>query len=206
MGRFIDLTGQRFGRLTVLGLAPMRNGVKTQWLCRCECGKTCAPQAATLRNGKAQSCGCLRVERVRAAHLTHGLHSAPEYMVWYQMHERCRNPAHKHFASYGGRGIGVCDAWQDLETFLRDMGPRPSAAHQLDRKDNDAGYSPENCRWATRIENASNKRTTVRVTLNGETMCLAEAARRTGIKPPTAYWRAKRGMTETSGLFDGARA
>lgn len=206
MAKFIDLVGQRFGRLTVMGIAPRRSGVKVQWACKCDCGNVCAPQAGSLRAGRVISCGCERKERSRAACTTHGLHSAPEYMVWYQMHERCRNPRHKHFASYGGRGIRVCEAWQDLEAFLRDMGPRPSASHQLDRKDNEAGYSPDNCRWATRRENAANKRTTVRVTLDGEAMCAAEAARRTGVNRNTVYWRAQHGLTESTGLFAPAWA
>jgi hypothetical protein len=117
------------------------------------------------------------------------------------MHERCGNAAHVHFHSYGGRGIKVCDAWLSFDAFLRDMGVRPSPNHQLDRIDNDKGYEPGNCRWATRRENSANKRTSVRVMFRGEPMCLAEAARRAGVKYQTAAWRAKRGRTEATGLF-----
>jgi len=202
MGRFIDLTGQRFGRLTVIGLAPTRTGVKTQWLCRCDCGKTNMPQAATLRNGAATSCGCLRAERVRAAHMTHGLHKAPEYMVWYQMHQRCSNHTHAHYRRYGGRGIAVCKEWQSLEAFIKSMGSRPSLAHELDRIDNDGNYEPNNCRWATRQQQAGNTSQSIRIEYRGDMVCLSEAARRAGAKYQTVLSRYHRGIrTEDAGLF-----
>ncbi len=116
-----------------------------------------------LRNGMAQSCGCLRIERARASRITHG-HSlnykpSPTYRIWQSMIDRCENLQAKDYLYYGGRGIAVCDRWRDFESFLVDMGEKPDGL-TLERVNNDHNYEPANCKWATRSEQSRNSRTT----------------------------------------------
>lgn len=119
-----------------------------------------------------------------------------EYYVWKAARSRCYNPRNKGFDHYGGRGITMCDEWRDdVQAFLRDMGPRPSPKHSIERIDNDGPYSPDNCRWGTRVEQASNTTRNNQVTLNGETHTLTEWARRFGVKLSTIYARLDRGWT-----------
>ena len=101
--------------------------------------------------------------------------------IWYAMHRRCKDKRNTAYKNYGGRGITVCDRWNIFKNFYEDMGPRP-VGMLLDRKDNDGNYEPRNCRWATRIESASNRRSCIYVQMNGETVTLKEACRKIGIK------------------------
>jgi hypothetical protein len=155
--KFIDLTGLKFARLTVLERAPQRSA-KTMWRCLCDCGKESIAQASDLRSGKHRSCGCLHIESIT----THGCTSrnpkkvTPTYRTWLGMIQRCTNPKAQHFHRYGGRGISVCGRWRSFENFLTDMGERP-ANRTLDRINNDAGYEPANCRWVTRKQQAQNR-------------------------------------------------
>lgn len=124
--------------------------------------------------------------------ITHG-HSkgrtmSPTYRSWITMRDRCRNPNCPKYADYGGRGITIDPRWESFERFLADMGERP-AGRTLDRRNNDQGYSPDNCRWATRGEQARNQRRTHNITFNGETMCLQDWAERLGIAAHTLYYR-----------------
>jgi hypothetical protein len=121
---------------------------------------------------------------------THGGRYLPEYTVWADMRRRCLNTTRKDYARYGGRGITICDRWiNSFANFLADMGPRPSPQHSIERRDNDAGYSPENCFWATPIEQGRNKRDTAWLTLNGVRRSLAEWAEVTGIDSNTIFMR-----------------
>jgi hypothetical protein len=151
----IDLLGQRFGRLQVVARAANTGPKKSMavWCCVCDCGGTCDVLSSNLRAGKSTSCGCTR--RV------HGRWKVPEYSVWRAMVQRCCNPNSPAYKNYGGRGIVVCEAWREFASFYADMGSRPSPDHSLERKDNDAGYSPDNCVWATRQEQGQNRRTSV---------------------------------------------
>lgn len=104
-----------------------------------------------------------------------------EYWVWADMKSRCQNPNHKFYANYGGRGIGVCERWQTFKNFAADMLPRPTGG-MIDRIDNNAGYSPDNCRWATRKEQNSNRRNCIFVSHGDERVTLKEYCRREGLK------------------------
>ena len=148
-----DLTGKRFGRLIAVGLAARkyRNG-RVTWKCRCMCGRIAYVTTSNLKRGGVKSCGCLQIEMSR----THGATGTPEYRSWHNMKTRCADLDDK---DYGGRGIKVCRRWlHSFENFLADMGPRPPGDISIDRKKNHLGYSPGNCRWATRKQQNNNQR------------------------------------------------
>ena len=181
MGNFIDLTGQKFGRITVLKLNGSRStSNKPFWDCVCDCGTHFKTISDSLRGGLSKSCGCLRKERGLSIRTTHGLTTTRKYArecsAWYDMIQRCNNPDLSNYAYYGGRGISVCNRWlESFENFFKDMGPKPKGGRWgLDRIDNNKGYYKANCRWASDTQQARNTRGNVLVTLNGETKCVAE--------------------------------
>ncbi len=169
MGNLIDKTGLRFGRLFVLrrieDYRSPKGAMDSRYRVRCDCGTELNVRSSNLAYGNTNSCGCFKREQVTLAKKTHGDSNAggirkmaPEYRAWRGAIERCENPNTERYPHYGGRGIRVCRRWRkSYETFLSDMGRRPSALHSIDRKDNDGNYEPRNCRWATQSEQQRNK-------------------------------------------------
>src|SRR5690242_9916571 len=155
--KYIDMTGDVYGRLTVL------ERVAGKWRCLCECGNETTVGRTELRRGNTKSCGCGAVENrarqaERAVRRTHGMDRSPEYRSWQAMKSRCLNPNVPAYPRYGGRGITIWPEWvDDFAAFYAHIGPRPSLAYSLDRIDNDGSYVPGNVRWATASEQAFNK-------------------------------------------------
>lgn len=157
----IDLTNQRFERLTVLKEAGRKWG-GVAWLCRCDCGNEIILASKDLRFHNTRSCGCLQPQAASAANTTHGdcqnYRRTPEWNIWSGMWDRCRNPNKQNYQYYGGRGIKVCDRWREFANFLEDMGRRPGPNYSIDRKDTDGNYEPNNCRWVTQNTQLRNRR------------------------------------------------
>lgn len=173
-----NIAGERFGIITALSFYDIRRG-NTRWLCRCDCGTEKPMSLSSLM--RVKSCGCLSGKLISQSKITHGMRNTREYRIWASAKTRCFNSRCKSFPHYGGRGITMCDAWRDsFYVFLKDMGTCPDG-HEIERVNNDGNYEPSNCRWATRTEQARNKRRTPQVTHNGETLSLKEWAAKTGI-------------------------
>jgi hypothetical protein len=178
-----------FGRLIVVGLEG------SHAICRCSCGTTKKIFAGSLQRGSTKSCGCLRRE-VGGRDPTHGMSASPEYRAWSSLIQRCGNPNDRSYENYGGRGLQVHLPWKrDFSLFLKEVGPRPSEAHSLDRKDNSLGYVPGNVRWATGAQQSRNKRTSRMLTFQGRTQCLTDWATELGISKKTLHQRLTDGMS-----------
>lgn len=191
MPKTTDIQGQRFGRLVVLFRVPKKG--KQRWMCQCDCGQRKEVLGDSLRQERTSSCGCFRLERLRAATVTHG-HSKGtlSYSTWANMIQRCDNPRSTDWQWYGGRGVKVCERWKDFALFLEDMGERPPGM-TLDRVDVDGDYTPDNCRWASAVEQARNRRNSRLIEHEGETRTIAEWSELRSIPYHRLYQRIQRG-------------
>lgn len=196
MKKAIDLTGKKFGRLTVLGRSlVVRKKNVPMWEVVCECGNTAVVRGEYLRYGHTKSCGCLLKDFCRRSKTTHGFTGRPEHNVWRGILVRCYNKNSRAYKYYGERGICVSEEWMDFSNFIKDMGPRPSPHHTIDRIDPNGPYCAENCRWATRREQARNKRNSVTVNYRGRRVRLCEICEQTGVNRAKAYSRIRSGWS-----------
>lgn len=201
MGRFIDLTGQRFGRWTVLRYAGSHNGAAF-WECQCDCGTIRNVRASCLRSGESKSCGCFMVEVTVKENgqkrFKHGMWGTRLYGIWHNMNQRCSPSCPKAtYNRYYGRGIRVCPEWEhDFEAFAKwALSSGYNDSLSIDRIDNDGNYEPSNCRWVTEETQANNKSTSRFITYNGETKTLAEWAKKLNINYSTLRTNLSRGKT-----------
>jgi hypothetical protein len=193
MGIIKDLTGQVFGRLTVLSFNSFIEKRRTVWNCKCTCGKEVTAPGKNLTNGHKLSCGCLTKAR-----FTHRSTGTRLHGIWGDMKNRCNNPRHKGFKNYGGRGIKICEDWQkDFSIFkVWAIANGYSETLKIERINNDGNYEPDNCKWATDLEQSFNKRTTRQIILFGETLNLLQAEQKYGISRDIIRSRINAGWDE----------
>lgn len=210
MGKIKDITGKRYGRLTVISRDPNK---QCFWICLCDCGNFHSSLSTRLNNGNCRSCGCLQRETMESFWekcTTHGEGSVKtrtkEYTAWAQIKSRCTNTKNKAYYRYGGCGITMCDEWlNSYETFLDDMGRAPSPKHTIDRKNNNLGYSKDNCRWATYSEQNRNKNITRLMSINGVTMPLIDWCEASGMPYSTVMYRVNNGWSDHEAIHTPIR-
>lgn len=184
MSKFIDLTGQRFGKLLVLYLSDNRKGRK-YWMCQCDCGNYKEINGQHMKSGKIVSCRCQRKENIVLAVTKHNLVGHPIYRIWRAMRQRCLDVKASNYHSYGGRGIKICEEWVNIDTgainfYNWSMENGWEEGLTIERIDVNGNYCPENCTWATKAAQQRNKTDSIFVTIDGEYLCLSEAVKRYG--------------------------
>lgn len=202
MSRLIDLTGKRFGKLTVVSREKGSIHGSPRWLCVCDCGNTCIVNGRDLRAEHTRSCGCLRRETAHSI-ASHRMSDTRLYRIWCDMKNRCYNENVNNYHSYGGRGIKVCNEWLDPSSFFswaKDSGYTDELT--LDRIDVNGDYEPNNCKWITLTEQQWNKTTSFFIEIDGETKCLREWCNEFGSEYKTVHhrikylgWEPKRALT-----------
>lgn len=195
-----NLCGQKFGRLEVICQAEdyiYPNGKRrTQWKCLCDCGNTVIVEGSNLKKGNSKSCGCLNDELIATRSIKHGDRHTKLYCIWTNMKTRCNNQNSKEYDLYGGRGISVCEEWNNSYSAFKEWAidsgyfdKVKSGNCSIDRIDVNKGYCPDNCRWATAKEQANNRQNTIYITFNNETKTLSEWATFLNIKYHTLFAR-----------------
>lgn len=188
MSKRIDITGKKFGMLTVLHPHGRDKWSKLYWNCKCDCGNEHIVCGEHLKSGRTRSCGCFKKESVSLRSIKHNLSHSSIYCIWHGMMQRCNNHKINSYKNYGGRGIKVCDKWLTFEGFYEDMGDRPDGM-SIDRIDNNGNYCKENCKWSTPKEQANNRSNNRMLTLNGKTKNLTEWSKELGIHLTTIITR-----------------
>lgn len=204
-----DLTGMKFGRLTVLMYgdpAIRKDGRRdTTFVCKCDCGNIIVVRGASLKNGNTSSCGCKRIESISQLRRTHGMTQTRLYRIWLRMKQRCNNENSDDYQYYGAHGISVCDEWlNDYKVFEEwSMNNGYGDSLTIDRIDVDGNYSPENCRWTTRKIQSNNTHSNRKITYGNKTQTLSEWSSETGIQRQTIIkrmdtlgWSIEKSLTE----------
>lgn len=207
MSRLIDLTGRRFGRLTVSHRAP--DGIQpsgqrsVRWLCECDCGNTAIVRAAHLRDGHTKSCGCWNKDEATRNATTHGMDNTRLYRIYTYMKSRCYNKNRQRYRDYGGRGIAMCDEWKEsFEKFFEwSMQNGYNDSLTIDRIDVNKGYYPENCRWANHYDQAHNKRNNHKIEIDGTTKTITEWSREMNISVSSILYRMRNGWNEKDAVI-----
>ena len=187
-----DLTGLKFGRLTVIEKAGVtgqgKRGSRSLWRCKCDCGNEKVVVRNSIVTGNTQSCGCLGRETKKAMHLKHGMSKTRLWNIWINMRGRCERKSDASYPYYGGRGISICDEWHDFEAFKNwAISHGYTDELTIDRKNPNGDYCPENCCWASRKEQSRNRRTTKKVVHSGEERTIGEIAEIEGITYQRSY-------------------
>lgn len=200
MPRRIDLTGKRFGKLTVVQAADSRTSPggskKAYWLCNCDCGCSKEIAAASLIRGVVISCGCVVKDRISQLNRTHGQTGTRLYRIWCAMKSRCNNPNFWEYRNYGGRGIRVCDEWNDDFSSFKTWASLNGYTNEMsiDRINNNLGYSPLNCRWIPKSEQSSNRRNSIYISAYNKTLSAREWSVRLGLSYSTIVYRYHQGL------------
>lgn len=186
MRALIDLTGQKFDRLTAIERV-ITDKKRTLWFCECVCGNTTVAEGWGLRNGRSRSCGCYVKDKAKENFTKHGCRQTRLYVRWVNMRDRCANQKSKSYERYGGRGISVCDGWRDdfssFNAWATSSGYKDDLT--IERIDNNGNYEPSNCCWIPMKDQAKNRRSTTRINIGGITKSLTEWERSTGIQEGT---------------------
>src|SRR5580765_442212 len=188
------MIGHRFERLVVVRKLDSDISGNSRWECACDCGATKQVLGSSLRYGSTKSCGCLQREVAGKLRRKHGMYTTRTYSSWEHMRSRCLNENNDEFFRYGGRGITVCERWNDFSAFLADMGPRPEGK-TLDRIDGDGNYEPGNCRWATPAQQTGNRGICIFIEYNGRTQSITDWAKELGMQAQKLRWRLRRGWS-----------
>jgi len=181
--KYSDVIGKKIGKLLIIGKAP---GIKGRVVCLCDCGNTTIKYVANIAVSKTHSCGCEVRRMCGERHYIHGgckrIQHEKLYDIWQHIRSRCENPKDKRYKNYGGRGIKICKEWKDYSVFRNDMSGGYNPGLQIDRIDNNKGYSKGNCRWATIKQQANNKTTNRFITFQGQTLTQRQWEERLGLR------------------------
>lgn len=197
MGKIIDLSGKEFNRLKVIEYVGKDKRNEAIWKCECKCGKIINVRSSFLKSGHTKSCGCWRKDKMKQKphKFTHKMSNSRLYVIWCNMKQRCYNQNNPNYYRYGGRGITICPEWLDdfMNFYEWSMKNGYSDNLTLDRKDNNKGYYPDNCRWATETEQANNKRNNAIIQYMGENKTIHELANEYKIDHGCLRWRIDNG-------------
>lgn len=196
MPKLINIVGIRFHRLLVLKQIHGSRKCPPKIICQCDCGNITTQFKSNVTSGKVKSCSCHKNQVAKENHTKHGLTKTRTYNTWASMLQRCYNPKNKSFHNYGGRGIKVCDSWQNsFEQFYADVGERPTSLHSLDRIDNNGNYEPNNVKWSLPYEQANNTRRNHILEYQDKKLSMSQAARMIGISYSKLKKRIYKGRT-----------